>query len=73
MPKPTTAPNMIPSVRRIHRHIQRLNSAYMDADDKRETVAVLQASVGELTVAHSLLPAWLRSKSWLLSMERYVA
>jgi hypothetical protein len=66
-------PNMIPSVTRIHRRIRRLNAAYMEADDKRETVAVLQAHVSELAVAHSLLPCELRSKSWVLSLERHVA
>jgi len=57
MPKLTMIPNMIPSVTRIHRRIRRLNAAYMEADDKRETVAVLQAHVSELAVAHSLLPS----------------
>jgi hypothetical protein len=64
---------MIPSVTRIHGQIRRLNSAYTDSEDKRETVAVLQACVSELTVAHSLLPSELRGKSWVLSMERHVA
>jgi hypothetical protein len=73
MPKPAMVHNMIPSVTRIHRQIRRLNSAYIDAEDKRETVAVLQACVSELAVVHSLLPPGLRSKSWVFSMERYVA
>jgi len=73
MPKRTMVHNMIPSVSRIHRRLRRLNTAYMDAEDKRETVAVLQACVSELAVAHSLLPSELRSKSWVLSVERYVA
>lgn len=73
MPKPAMVHNMIPSVTRIRRQIRRLNSAYIDAEDKRETTAVLQACVGELAVAHSLLPPGLRSKSWVFSMERYVA
>jgi hypothetical protein len=64
---------MIPSVKRLYRNIKRLNSAYMDAEDKRETAAVLQACVSELEVVHSLLPADLREKSWLLSIERHVA
>jgi hypothetical protein len=67
------ATGMIPSVKQLHRHIKRLNSAYMDAEDKRETAAVLQAYVSELEVVHSLLPAGLREKSWLLSIERHVA
>lgn len=73
MSKPAMTHDMIPSVVRIHRQIKRLNGAYMDAEDKRETVAVLQACVSELTVAHSLLPSGLRRKSWMLSMERHVA
>jgi hypothetical protein len=73
MPKPTIAHNMIPSVTRIRRQIRRLNSAYLDAEDKREAVAVLQACVSELAVVHSLLPAGLRKRSWVLSIERYVA
>lgn len=73
MSKPTMTHDMIPSIVRIHRHIKRLNGAYMDAEDKRETVAVLQACVSELAVAHSLLPSGLRRMSWVLSMERHVA
>jgi hypothetical protein len=73
MPKLTTVHNMIPSVTRIHCQLRKLNSAYMDAEDKRETVAVLQACVSELALAHSLLPSELRSKSWVLSIERHVA
>ena len=68
-----TSTGMIPSVKQLYRHIKRLNSAYMDAEDKRETAAVLQAYVSELQVVHSLLPADLREKSWLLSIERHVA
>lgn len=67
------ATTMIPSVKQLYRHLKRLNSAYMDAEDKRETATVLQAYVSELEVAHSLLPADLREKSWLLSIERHVA
>ena len=73
MSKRTMVHSMIPSVTRIHRQIRRLNSAYIDAEDKRETVAVLQACVSELAVAHSLLPPGLRSRSWVFSIERYVA
>lgn len=73
MSKPSMAPNMVPSVKRIHHQMRRLNTAYMEAEDKRETVTVLQAYMSELVVVHSLLPAGLRRKSWLLSMERYVA
>jgi len=73
MQKRAVVHNMIPSVTRIHRQIRRLNSAYTDSEDKRETVAVLQACVSELTVVHSLLPSELRGKSWVLSMERHVA
>jgi hypothetical protein len=73
MPKRATDHKMIPSVTRIRRQIRRLNSAYIDAEDKRETAAVLQACVSELAVVHSLLPPGLRSKSWVFSMERYVA
>jgi hypothetical protein len=73
MPKRAVVHNMVPYVTRIHRQIRRLNSAYTDSEDKRETVAVLQACVSELTVAHSLLPSELRRKSWVLSMECHVA
>ncbi len=73
MPKSVTVHNMVPSVTQIRRRIRRLNAAYMDAEDKRETAAVLQAHVGELALAHSLLPPELRRKSWVLSIERYVA
>lgn len=67
------AHSMIRDVMRIHRQMRRLNAAYMTSEDKRETAAVLQACVSELTIAHSLLPAELRSKSWFLSVERYPA
>lgn len=67
------ARSMIRDVMRIHRQMRRLNAAYMNSEDKRETAAVLQACVSELTIAHSLLPAELRSKSWFLSVERYPA
>ena len=73
MSKPALTHNMIPSVMRIRSQIKRLNGAYMDAEDKPETVAVLQARVSELAVAHSLLPSGLRRKSWMLSIERHVA
>ena len=73
MSKPTKTHDMIPSVVRIRRQIKRLNCAYMGAEDKRETVAVLQACVSELAVAHSLLPTELRRTSWVLSIERHVA
>lgn len=73
MSKPAMTHDMIPSMVRIHRQIKRLNGAYMEAEDKRETVAVLQACVSELAVAHSLLPSGLRRMSWVLSMERHVA
>jgi hypothetical protein len=67
------ATDMVPGVKRIYRQLKKLNSAYMDAEDKRETVAVLQAHVSELKVVHSLLPSGLREKSWVLSIERHVA
>lgn len=73
MSKSTIAQSMIPSVIRIRLRLRRLNSAYLEAEDKRETVAVLQACMGELAVAHSLLPPALRGKSWMLSLERHVA
>ena len=73
MQKRAVVHNMIPSVTRIHHQIRTLNSAYTDSEDKRETVAVLQARVSELTVVHSLLPSELRRKSWVLSIERHVA
>lgn len=67
------ARSTIPDVMRIHRYMRRLNAAYVNSEDKRETAAVLQACVSELTVAHSLLPPELRRKSWVLSVERYPA
>ncbi|HKX19707.1 MAG TPA: hypothetical protein VJT33_17030 [bacterium] len=73
MSKPAMIHKMIPSVVRIRHQIKRLNCAYMGAEDKRETVAVLQACVSELAVAHSLLPSGLQRKSWVLSIERHVA
>ncbi len=62
---------MIPSVRRIYRHIRELNSAYMESEDKHETRAVLQAHVNELKALRSLLPSDLREKIWILSLERH--
>lgn len=73
MPRLAMVHNMIPSVTRVHRRIRRLNSSYINAEDKRETVAVLQACISELAVVHSLLPTGLQCKSWILSMERHVA
>jgi hypothetical protein len=66
-------PDMVGTVRTIYRRFKRLNCAYIDAEDKHETIAVLRAHVNELQAVHSLLPAELRPKSWLLTMERHIA
>ncbi len=63
--------DMIPIVRRIHRHIRNLNSAYMASEDKQETRTVMQAHVNELKALRALLPPALREKIWVLSLERH--
>ncbi len=63
--------NTIPSVRRIHRRLRTLNSAYMESEDKSETRMVLQAHVNELKLLHELLPPPVRRKSWILTIERH--
>jgi hypothetical protein len=67
------ATTMAPSVKALYLRLRRLNAAYMEAEDKRETTAVLQACFGELRTLHALLPADLRTRSWMLSVERHVA
>ncbi len=63
--------DMVPSVKRLHRDIRKLNSAYMESEDKQETRTVLQAHVNELKALRSLLPPDLREKIWILSLERH--
>ncbi len=63
--------DMVPSVKRLHRHIRKLNSAYMESENKQETRTVLQAHVNELKTLRSLLPPDLRGKIWILSIERH--
>lgn len=66
-----TTMNTIPSVLRIRRQLRTLNSAYMESEDKPETRMVLQAHVNELKLLHEMLPANVRGKSWILTIERY--
>ena len=73
MRTPAVVADMVPSVMRIHRRLRTLNGAYTKSENKRETIAVLQACVSELAVAHSLLPSELRGKSWVLTLERHPA
>lgn len=58
---------------RIQRQLRALNHACDRADDLLEVRTCLRARFRELETVHGLLEAGIRQRSWMLSIERYVA
>jgi hypothetical protein len=62
---------LIRDVQRARRRLRCLNTAYMEAENKPLVQHLIEAKFEDLRTLHDALPADLREKSWLFTLERH--
>ncbi len=63
--------SVIRDVQRARRQLRCLNAAYIEAENKPLVLHLIEATVEDLRTLHEALPANLREKSWVLTLERH--
>ena|SRR5690348_6670310 len=59
------------SLARMRKRCRILNDAYEAAENKPEIRMSIEETVRHLRELHAMLPAWLKKKSWIMTIERY--